>query len=199
MFDGIIAQLKPVAHHCQSEFSRLMQRLESIQTTIADTSQDPLDRRSFARYAANGNVADFPLFTVPPGQVWIAELVCVNQPTGNVTAHAVLHLAPGQQLPSWAGQLDSAGSAGQSGQTWTPNAIFMPGQPVFLTITNNATFDVAVTVQLRQVDIPTRPEPSGLIIGSAHTGSSRERLTQADGPPQHELGRDAQAFPTPSR
>lgn len=201
MFAGIAEQLRPWAHHCSQEFQRLMSRLESIQATIADTSPDPFERRSYSRFTVPGNAAPTdPFFTVPIGQVWVVEAVTLNGPTIGVGARVVLSQAPNMSLPLIALQTDSAGSVGVRGATITPNVVIPPNTPVYYTVTDN-TGALDVYVQVRQVDIPTMAEPAGLITRRAHSGGSNspEGRTSSDGPPQHELGRDARALPTPSR
>lgn len=191
MFDGIIAQLRPVGAHCQSEFQRLMRRLEAIQVTIADGQADPFDRRQFARFSTSANVAPSdPLFTVPLGQVWVVEMMTMN---GTVGSRAVLSQAVNMGLPIVSMMLDNAGSTGIRGRTDTPGAVILPQTPVYITVTDNATA-LDIFVQIRCIDIPTGPQPAGINPAKARSGSGKEGITTSDGPPVHELGRDASTF-----
>jgi hypothetical protein len=172
MFDGILNQLKPWAHHCNLEFQRLMSRLTSIEQAIKDGAAEPEwgDRliRMGGNIAAPGTV---DLDPVPNDQLWVLDYLWAD------VAGWVLSLGGIPRLSAT--------------NTTTPNGqlVMLPGEKWSITVTAASNWAAQLTRQTL-VENPRRAKSGP---------GAPEGMTTAQGPPLHELGRDARALPTISR
>src|SRR6266576_150991 len=170
MFAGIAEQLKPWARHCNSEFQRLMWRLANIEQAIKDGAKESEFGDRIIR--AGGNIAgagsvDFD--QVPNDQLWVMDYLWAD------AAGWVLSLAG---VP----RLSATNASTANGQL-----VMLPGEKWTLTVTGVTNWAAQFTRQLQREN----PRVS-------HTGPGLpEGMTTAQGPPIHELGRDANAALTP--
>lgn len=170
MFDGVINQLKPWAHHCNQQFERMMAQLVAINTSIQDGAKESEFGDRVIRIAgsvAGAGSIDFD--TVPPDQLWVLDYLWSD------AAGWVLSLGG---VP----RMSATNMSTANGQL-----VMLPGEKWTLTVVGPSNYAAQFTRQLR-VEKPKR----------ARDGINHENIS-ADGPPQHELGRDARTFPALSR
>jgi hypothetical protein len=173
MFDGVINQLRPWAHHCSVEFNRLMAQLGKIEQAIKDGAKESEFGDRIIRVMQTAAVSQaVSLGPVPIDQLWVLDFVWADQAGWTLTLGGAPRFGP-TNMSTANGQL-----------------VMLPGEEWFFqapaSITN---FMVQLTRQLK----PEHPN-------RARSGAGfPEGLTTAQGPPLHELGRDAQSLPTPSR
>jgi hypothetical protein len=172
MFDGVINQLRPWAHYCSAEFQRLMQQLARIEQAIKDGAKESEYGDRVIRIAGNvAGAGSIDLDTVPNDQLWVLDYFWAD------AAGWVLSLGG---VP----RMSATNMSTANGQL-----VMLPGEKWTLTVTGASNYAGQLTRQL----LPEYPR-------RAKSGSGApEGMTSADGPPLHELGRDAQALPTLSR
>jgi hypothetical protein len=170
MFDGVMAQLRPWAQHCNSEFQRLMYQLGRIEQAVKDGAKESEYGDRIIRVAGNiAGAGSVDFDTVPNDQLWVLDYL----------------------LADAAGWVQSLGGEPRMTATNMSTAngqlVMLPGEKWTLTVTGASNYAAQLT---RQYKIE-RPTP-------AHIGGyqSPEGRTSSDGPPQHELGRDARQLPT---
>jgi hypothetical protein len=172
MFDGVINQLRPWAHHCNSEFQRLMQRLANIEQAIRDGAKESEFGDRVIRVAgtiAGAGSIDFD--TVPQDQLWVLDYLWAD------VAGWVLSLGG---VP----RMSATNMSTANGQL-----VMLPGEKWTLTVTGATNYAGQFTRQLKVEHPRSARGPRDGVEGR----------TSSDGPPQHELGRDARQLPTISR
>lgn len=172
MFEGVAQQLRPWAQHCGAQFERLMYRLAHIEQAIRDGAAESEFGDRIHRIPGNiPGVGSQSLGVVPLNQLWVVDYVWADAAGWQLTLGGVPRYGPGPNL-------------GQSNPL-----VMLPGEEWSILVTAATNFGMQVTRQYLQ------QSPR-----AAHTGAGMpEGMTTADGPPLHELGRDALAFPALSR
>jgi hypothetical protein len=148
-----------------------MGQLGNIERAIKDGAKESEYGDRVIRVAGNiAGAGSIDFDTVPNDQLWVLDYLWAD------AAGWILSLGG---VP----RMSATNMSTANGQL-----VMLPGEKWTLTVTGASNYAAQFTRQLR-VEHP----------GSAHSGGGKEGRTSADGPPQHELGRDARTFPALSR
>lgn len=165
MFDGVIAQLRPMAVHCGVQFERLMLQLKNIEGSIREGSAESEFGDRVIRVAGTLPAASpsQSLGVVPLDQLWVLDYVWSDTAGWTLTLGGIPRFGP-------------------TNVSFVQRVLMLPGEEWSFTPPAGA---VTYAVQLTRQFLAERPR-------RASTGSGApEGMTSAQGPPVHELTRDA--------